>query len=66
VAALVFLVFAVFDLTHAGMKLIGLPDPSRYPLSADLFASGVYLVIAILGFTTAGWFVRLCYGRGEG
>ena len=63
VAGLVFIAFAVFDLTHLIALMIGMQMASQYPASVLALATGIYLVVGLVLTFGAGSLTRLVYGR---
>ena len=62
IAALVFVVFACFDLFFVVAKALSLDTGSKRPLSADLAAAVFFAIIGVIGMLGADRIVALSYG----
>jgi hypothetical protein len=62
VAALVFLVFALFDLYYVFGRLLNLETTSKLPLSSVFAAVAFYAIVAAAGMLGADQLVNLSYG----
>jgi len=60
---LVMILFGLFDLAYVAAKLLGLPLPSRYPVSVDAISSAFYFIIGIAVILSATLITNLIYGR---
>jgi hypothetical protein len=65
-AAIGFLIFALFDLFYVVAKIIGVETQSKMPISTDTFAAVFFGVVGVAGLLTAERLTKLTYGSGIG
>jgi len=65
VAGLVFVIYAIFDLTHLIAPMFGAQMPNPYPTSGLEFAIAVWLVLGLALTFGAGILTRMAYGRDD-
>jgi hypothetical protein len=63
-AAMIFAVYAGFDLVHLIGKVIGIDTESRVSLGMTVLATVCFAGFAAIGLLRAEWFVDLTYGPG--
>ena len=62
IAGLVFLIYALFDITHLIAPLVGAQMTGNYPASGLKFAVVVWIVLGLVLTFGAGILTRLVYG----